>query len=79
MSVTDASNSGYIIAASASDGGGGVVTLPIKRRIVDNDFDASSGDNAIMLHARCTDTGDNTYSITMIIETWGRWHAVNSL
>ena len=79
MSGTDSSNTGYIIGCGASRGGGGVVTIPVKRVIRDNDFDASSGENALRLHVRCTDIGTTTFAITMLIETWGRWHAVEQV
>ena len=78
LSSTDSDNTGLIISASASRGGGGVVTLPINRRIVDNSFDSDSGNNAVSLQCRMTDTGTDTYAITMIIETWGRWHKVST-
>ena len=73
LSATDADNSGYIVGASASRGGGGVVTIPIQRRIVDNDFEDTSGQNALALFCRMTDTGSEDYSITMVIETYGRF------
>ena len=76
LSGTDADNTPYIISASASRGGGGVVTLDIKRRIRDNQFDESTGFGKLGLYARMTDTGSETYNITMITETWGRWHSV---
>jgi len=79
MSATDSSNTGYVLASGASRGGGGVVTLNVDRSIRDNDFDASSGQNALRLHARCTDIGTTTFAITVIIETWGRWHAVDQV
>ena len=76
MSAVDADNSQYIIGASASRGGGGVVTIPVKRSIKDNSFDATSGINALRLHCRMTDDGTATYNITMVIETWGKWQQV---
>ena len=82
LSATDANNAPYIIGASASRGGGGSVTIPVKRVIRDNDFDESSGQNKLRLFCRMTDTGDgeeNEYNITMVIETWGRWHQVNAV
>ena len=53
-----------------------MVTLPIKRRIVDNDYDDNSGQNAISIQMRMTDTGSEAYSVTMIVEAMGRWHDV---
>ena len=78
MSAVDADNSQYIVGCSASRGGGGVVTIPVNRTIRDNSFDATSGTNALRLHCRMTDTGSESYNVTMIIETWGRWHQVVS-
>ena len=78
LSATDANNSQYIIGASASRGGGGVITIPVNRSVRDNSFDANSGFNALRLHCRMTDTGSEAYNLTMVIETWGRWHQVQS-
>jgi len=76
LSATDADNTGLILTASASRQGGGVITLPVKRRIVDNDFDTNSGENALSIQCRATDIGSASVNITMVIETWGRWHRV---
>ena len=76
LSGTDADNTGYILSAAATRGGGGSVTLPVKRRIVDNTFEDDSGQNALRVFCRMTDTGSENYDITMVIETWGRWHQV---
>ena len=78
LSGTDSSNTPYIISGSASRGGGGVVTLPIKRRIVDNDYDDNSGQGAVSIQCRMTDTGTESYDITMIVEAFGRWHDVET-
>jgi len=78
LSGTDSDNSPYIISASASRGGGGVVTLPVKRRVMDNDFDETTGFGALQVHVRATDTGSETPALTMVIETWGRWHQVTA-
>ena len=86
-SSTPANNDGQIIAASASRGGAGVVTLDIKRRIT---IDYDSADAAILellegtagapvyLHAYKAATGDaaNYY---LVIETYGRWFSATSL
>ena len=74
LSGTDASNSGYLISSSAGRLQNGVVTLPVGRRVTDNDFDSNSGHNALMIHARTTDTGEENPALTMVIEVWGRWH-----
>ena len=66
-----------VVACSASRGGGGVVTLDIKRRIVDNDFDTNSGVGALSLIAECTDaTVTADIDLKMCIEVYGRWHTV---
>ena len=86
-STTPSNNDGQIIAASASRGGGGVITLPINRRIT-IDYD---GDNAHVLEMLEGTTGapvylhlyksDNTQStnVYLVIETWGRWFSATSL
>ena len=79
-SNSDPTNSNYVISASASgNSGGGVVTLPIKRRIVDNDHDANAGDHAISLFVEATDaTSTADVTLRMIVEAFGRWHDVVS-
>jgi len=86
-STTPSANDGQIIAASASRGGGGVITLDIRRRIT---IDYDSADAAILellegttgapiyLHAYKAATGAaaNYY---LVIETWGRWFSAESL
>ena len=79
LSSTDANNTPYIVGIGASRGGGGSLTIPVKRVIRDNDFDENSGQNKLRLFARMTDTGSTEYGITMLIETWGRWHQVNAV
>ena len=86
-STTPSINDGNIISASASRGGGGVVTLPINRRItmsydgadagVLELLDQSSG-APIYLHCYKSKTGQaaNYY---LVIETWGRWFSAESL
>ena len=76
LSGTDADNTPYIVSASASRGGGGIVTLNINRSIRDNAFDESTGFGKLALYVRMTDTGTESYDLTMITETWGRWHQV---
>ena len=79
-STSDAgpSTSEYLISASASgNSGGGVVTLPIDRRVVDNTPDAESGEAAISLYVEATDaTLTADVELRMVIEVWGRWHTV---
>ena len=79
LSATDADNTGLILGGSAGRGGGSIVTIPIKRRIVDNDFEEESGQNALSLQCRATDIGSSSVNLTMIIETWGRWHKVSDV
>jgi len=86
-SSTPANNDGQIIAASASRGGAGVVTLDIKRRIT---IDYDSADAAILellegtsgapvyLHAYKADTGAAA-DFYLVIETFGRWFTATSL
>ena len=75
---TDSGNpaTGKIVSASGSRGNGGVVTLDVRRRIVDNDYDADSGVGALALGVESTnpdlDTGD--VYLKAYIEVWGRWH-----
>jgi len=78
LDATDANNSEYIIGSAAGRGAGTTVTIPVKRLIRDNDVDETSGDNALMLQARLTDFDSNQYDLTMVIETWGRWHTTVS-
>ena len=86
-SSTPSNNDGQIIAASASRGGAGVVTLDIKRRII---IDYDSADAAILellegtagapvyLHAYKADTGAAA-DFYLVIETYGRWFSATSL
>ena len=86
-SVNPSVNDGQIIAASASRGGGGVVTLPIKRRITTNydgtDADvllmlAGSGTAPIYLHAYKSDT-NQAANLFLVCEVWGHFHETESL
>ena len=86
-SSTPANNDGQVIAASASRGAAGVVTLDIKRRIT---IDYDSADAAILellegtsgapvyLHAYKAMTG-SAANFYLVIETWGRWFSATSL
>ena len=86
-SSTASNNDGNIICASASRGGGGVVTLDVKRRItVDYDSDESSilellqgtSGAPIWLHIRKSVTNQNA-GIYLVVETYGRWFEATSL
>jgi hypothetical protein len=86
-STTPANNDGNIIAATASRGGGGVVTLDVKRRVtIDYDganasvlelLEGTSG-APVFLHVYPSDM-DSSRNIYMVIETWGRWFTATSL
>jgi len=84
----ESANDGAIISASASRGGGGVVTLDIRRRIEDNYTGSNvevmkllkgSGVAPIYLHMRNSTTGGGTVNYYLVVETWGRWHEAESL
>ena len=86
-STTPSNNDGNIIAASASRGAAGVVTLDIKRRItIDYDgadvgvkelLEGTSG-APIYLHCYKADSGTSA-DFYLIVETWGRWLEAESL
>jgi len=86
-STTPSNNDGYMIAASASRGGGGVITLDIKRRItmdyvgsnaeVQKLLTGSSG-APIYLHAHKA-TAEADQDFYLVVETWGRWFTAESL
>jgi len=86
-STTPSNNDGQIICASASRGGGGVVTLDIKRRItVDYDgadagilelLEGTAG-APIYLHVHKSRTG-SPGDYLLVVETWGRWFTAESL
>ena len=69
-----------IVGASASRGNGGVVTIEVKRRIVDNDFDENSGVGALSLLVSATnpDLAAGDITLNSVVEVWGRWHDVVS-
>ena len=79
-STTASNNDGKIICASAGRGGAGVNSLDIKRRVMSNTLN-TEGLGAlppIYLHVRSAEIGEAT-SVYCIVETWGRWHKVDSL
>jgi len=86
-STTPANNDGNIITASASRGGGGVVTLDVKRRItmdyvgsnaeVQKLLTGSSG-APLYLHIYKSDTNQSA-NVYMVIETFGRWFEAEAL
>ena len=79
-SSTPANNDGQVISASASNGSGGVVTLPIKRRITTNETASNESGSGfpIYLHVRAASTGSQQRCY-MVVETWGRLHRATSL
>ena len=86
-SSTPSNNDGNIIAASASRGAAGVVTLDIKRNIT---VDYDSADAAILellqgttgapiyLHAYKSNSASSA-NFYLVIETFGRWFSAESL
>ena len=86
-STTPANNDGNIISASASRGGGGVVTLDVRRRIT-IDYDGASADTLdllrgssgapVYLHMYKSDTNQDA-NYLLVVETWGRWFSAESL
>jgi len=86
-SSTAANNDGQVIAASATRGGAGVITLDIKRRIT-IDYDGSSSDTLdllrgtsgapVWLHMHKSTTG-GAQNFYLVIETFGRWFSAESL
>jgi len=86
-STTPSNNDGQVISASASRGGGGVVTLPIKRRITTNyggnDTEvlkmlAGDGGAPVYLHAYKSDTNVSA-NLFLVVEVWGHYHQTKSL
>ena len=84
-STTASANDGNIIAATASRGGAGVVTLDIKRRITLADvsdteiralLEGSTG-APVWLHIHKATTGE-AQNFLFVIETYGRWFKATS-
>jgi len=80
-SATPSNNDGGIIAASASRGGAGVITLDLKRRITTNysgtDIEIvnllkGDGGAPVWLHIRKAEKAQSL-GVYLVIETWGRW------
>lgn len=70
----------HMVAVTARNGSAGSVTLPIKRRIMENADDVSEKDGYIYLWMKTTDlTTDDTLKWRMYIETFGRWVETNGL
>ena len=69
-----------IVSASASRGNGGVCTIQVDRRILDNEFDPSSGFGQLQLWAETTNPQLTAGDVTLkaVIEVFGRWHAITS-
>ena len=86
-STTPSNNDGQIIAASASRGAAGVVTLDIKRRITTYYDGADVGVKELLegtagapiyLHVRKADHSQEA-NFYLVIETWGRWFSAEAL
>ena len=79
-SSVPANNDGRVISASASRGGAGVVSLDLRRRIEANTTgtEGLGANPPIYLHIRSAEIGEAT-SVYLVVETWGRWHKVESL
>ena len=80
LSGTPANNDGQMIAVSAHNGSGGVVTLPIKRTVRSNAIvtDSSQSGDPIYLHLRGVAIGEAT-QILLSVETFGRLQKATSL
>ena len=80
LSGTPATNDGQMIAVSAHNGAGGVVTLPIKRSVRSNEIvsDSSQAGDPIYLHLRGVAIGEAT-QILLSVETFGRLQKATSL
>ena len=86
-STTASNNDGQIICASATRGGGGVVTLDIRRRIT-MDYDGAdssilellkgSSGAPVYLHIRQAEK-NQPLGVYLVIETYGRWFEATSL
>ena len=80
LSGTDAANSDYIISATAiGTSGGGVVNLPVKRRIITNTEGYNTSQGRVYIHVRATDVGVEDTTLTMVVESFGRWHTFKAL
>ena len=79
-SNTSVPSSSNVVSATGSRGFGGTITLDVKRRIVDNDYDDNSGNQALALWVQTTDVDMPAGDITgnFCIEVMGRWHKVES-
>ena len=80
LSATPATNDGQMIASSAHNGAGGVVTLPIKRSVRSNEIvnDSSRSGDPIYLHLRGVAIGESS-NILLCVETFGRLQKATSL
>ena len=77
---TNNPSSANVVSARAAQGGANTVYLPVKRSIVDDDFDADSGDHALALWAELPDiTATADITLKLVIEAFGRWHTVEAL
>ena len=81
-STTPANNDGQIISSTARHGAAGVVTLPIKRRVTNNETTGLAQESRtgfpIYLHIRTADFDEAT-KIYLVIETFGTFFKATSL
>ena len=74
---TPFSSEGNIISCAAGSARGGSVTLPVKRRIVDNDVDQTRNDGRLYVWARSTDyTNNDDLKLLVFLEVFGSFHDV---
>ena len=80
LSATPATNDGQMIASSAHNGAGGVVTLKIERTVRSNEIvtDSSQSGDPIYLHLRGVAIGESQ-NILLCVETFGRLQKATSL
>ena len=65
------------VAAGAATGGS--ISIPVKRRIVDNDVDQTRNDGRLYLWMRSTDyTVDDSIDVLCFVEVFGTFHDVVS-
>ena len=82
VTTTNASvpSSANVVSATGSRGFGGTITLDVKRRIVDNDYDDDSGNHALCIWVQTSNVDMAAGDITgnFVLEVMGRWHSVES-
>ena len=67
------------IGVAAGPATGGSISIPVKRRIVDNDVDQTRNDGRLYLWMRATDyTVDDQIDVLCFVEVFGTFHDVVS-